>query len=109
MDTIKATKNGVSKNFTSYAWELLGKNKNGWKVIPTEAQRKSSGEATEKAKESQDLNPKIPRSSDEGVNVDSAMKTIKEMKTIEEVKNYVEGELRVTVIRAGEKRINELK
>ena len=72
-------------------------------------QKKSGGEKTQNAENSQDLNPNVPRSNDDGMNVDSAMKSIKEMKTIEEVKSFVEGEKRVTVIRAGEKRINELK
>lgn len=105
-----AVRNGVKKEFTELAWKLLGKNTNGWKLVPKEAQKKKSGgEAKPEGGQKQDLNPTVPHSTDEGVNTDSAMQVIKEMKTIEEVKEYVKGEKRVTVIRASEKRMNELK
>ena len=44
MSKIIATKDGRQKTFTEIGWKLLGKNTNGWKVIPKEAQGKKSGE-----------------------------------------------------------------
>ena len=111
MSEIKAKKGILTRTFSQETWNRLGQEKGGWKLIPSEVAKAGKGKGKDKTgnpENSQDLNPQVPTSSDDGVNSNKAVATIKEMTDIKTIEGYVKGEKRVTVIRASEKRIAEL-
>lgn len=112
MSNIIAQKGKFTRTFTSETWKRLGKEKGGWKIVPSEVKGKSTAQKTESTgtpENKQNLNPKVAHSTDEGVNTDSAISVIKGMKTEPEITEYIKGDERVTVQRASVKRIEELK
>lgn len=110
MSTILAVKNGIQKRFSQVAWDLLGKDKSGYVIVPTEAQKKQAKKDAEKeAKGKPDAGPiatTVKTSKDYAV--DGVIIEAKKIETIEGLQAFATGETRENVIEILKRRNAEI-
>ena len=95
MSKIVAIKDGKEISFSIVAWNLLGKDKSGYTIVPTEATKKQAAADAKKSAEPVSANPigeTVKTSSD--FTIDNAIKALKQLKTVEEVLAFTKDEVR---------------
>ena len=104
--SIKATKRGVTKEFSDYQWGMMPKHKNGWVIKPKELKELTEVKADVEVNNEDVEGQVFVNKTSKDLTAAEAVKTIKSLE-LDSIDDFIKDDDRASVIKAAKKRKDE--